>query len=340
MKYFFDFIEDLKKNMIYPAYLFFGPENYLRREALKRLRDHLLPGGQDDINYTLADCAETTLSEVLSMAEMLPFCGEKRLISVINTKIFTAENAKYEENALIDYLKNPTPTTCIVFNAGKQVDKRKKTVKELAKNGKVVEFSLLRNDDLAAWLRKQAQKAGKKLDTGVTAELLARSGKTVQALETEISKLIDYSGEKKSITLADVSAVTPANLEEDIFSVVDAIGEKNAAKAINGIKRLTVNKHPAPLILTMIARQFRLLLLAENAQSNGKSGNIAALLGVHPFVAKKITAQQKNFNRRQLIKSVYDLHELDKSIKTGRQEFLPGIECFILRNCVSANNRD
>lgn len=355
MNYFKSILEDFKAGPIAPVYLFFGPESYLRREAVRRLRGILLAAGVEDFNYSEVDGEETTVSEIVSLASMAPFFSEKRLVVVRNAKFFygkkTAPAARHEEHEeepgdeswgapraeethLIKYLAAPNPGTCLVFEAGENIDRRKRIYREIQKTGKVVEFTLLKPGELTAWLEKQARLAGKSLGRGAAAEILIRAGNSLQGLNVEIQKLICYAGEKKMITIEDVAAATPPNPEEDVFAVVDAIGERNPARAMAGITRLIRQKQPPPVILGMVARQIRLILRAGEALRSGSSPfDLASRLAIHPFVAKKMAAQQKNFGRQKLISSLCRLHELDAAVKSGRQDFLAGMEIYILDTC-------
>ncbi|MCL6479244.1 MAG: DNA polymerase III subunit delta [Peptococcaceae bacterium] len=352
MRYFIDLVEDLKSGRFAPVYLFFGPEDYLRREAVKKIRDFLLAGEADDFNYTEVDGEEAPLENIVSLAAIAPFFSEKRLVVVKNAKFFTgkkgAANYRQQESAsgepeeetgsretpLLKYLAHPTPSTCLVFDAGDQVDKRKKIFKETARVGKAIEFTPLKPEELSVWLEKQARLSGKTLAPGTAAQILARAGSNLQSLAVEIQKLITYAGDNKVITVSDVAAATPAHPEEDVFAVVDAIGERNPARAITGINRLVRQKQPPPVIMTMVARQIRLIMRAGEALRAGtNSAGLASRLGVHPYVAKKAAIQQKNFTRRRLISSLYRLHELDVAVKSGKQEFLPGMEMLIMDIC-------
>lgn len=337
MKYFISLLDDLKKGCIAPVYLFFGPEVYLRKEAVNKIRDLLLSEGANDINYSVVDGEEKSLTDILSLANMTPLFAEKRVILVKNAKFFTETQqlSPSMETALLNYLQSPATSTCLIFETGNTIDKRRKIYKQFAKTGKAIEFNLLKTHELTIWLEKQARIAGKSLMPGLPAEILTRTGNSLQSISMEIHKLITYAGENKVITAEDVLAVTPPYPEEDIFAVVDAIGEKKPARAVEGVKRLFLQRQPPPVILGMITRQIRLILrTGEAIRSKKYNGNISSYLGVHPFVAKKMATQQKNFSQSQLIKTLHRLHELDIAVKTGQQEFLAGIEMLILDICM------
>ncbi len=347
MRYFTDLVNDIKAGRFAPVYLFYGPESYLRREAVKRIRDLFLPGGPGDINYTALDGEESSLSNIVSLAAMTPLFAEKRLVVVKNAKYFSGktgagdrspeeppDTTRPEDQALLKYLAGPAPSTCLIFDTGYSVDKRKNIYKELARTGKAIEFSLLKTAELTTWLEKQARLAGKVLAPGAAADILARCGNNLESLSMEIQKLISYAGDSGAITAEDVAAVTPPFPGEDIFAVVDAIGERNPARAVSGIGRLIMLKQPPPVILAMVARQFRLIIRAGEAVRSGTvPGQLASQLGIHPFVAKKIAAQQKNFDRQGLVEIMQRLHKLDVAVKSGQQDFLAGMEMLILDIC-------
>lgn len=341
MKYFISLIDDLKKGRIAPVYLFFGPEGYLRKEAVNKIRDLLLSEGANDINYTVVDGEENSLPDIINLANMTPLFAEKRVVLVKNAKFFSEAQqiSPSVEIAFLNYLRSPATSTCLIFETGNNIDKRRKIYKQFTQAGKVIEFNLLKSNELTLWLEKQARIAGKSLMPGLAAEILSRTGNSLQSILVEIQKLITYAGENKVITAEDVLAVTPPYPEEDVFAVVDAIGGKNPARAVEGVKRLFLQRQPPPVILGMITRQIRLILRTGEAIRSGKhAGNLASYLGVHPFVAKKMASQQKNFSRSQLIKTLHRLHALDIAVKTGQQEFLAGIEMLILDICMLKNS--
>jgi DNA polymerase-3 subunit delta len=349
MKYYTDFLNELNKGRLYPIYLFYGPETYLRKEAVQKIKEQVLTAG--DFNYAEVDGEQVLLSEIVSLAEMTPFLGDTRILVVKSAnKIFAprkyisrdsdtnmetlSEKTDSDEEVFIKYLASPNPTTCLILEAGENIDKRKKIYKEVLKHGKVIEFTLLNYQNLCSWLIKKSREAGKKISPGVAREIVYRTGNNLHALSAEIQKVISYAGDKTIISMEDVIAITPTIIEENIFAVVDAIGEKKPARAIEGIKSLLKQKQQPSVILSMITRQIRLIILAGDALRSGKKHDVlASLMGVHPFVARKIAVQQKNFQQQQLVDYIHYLHQLDVSIKSGEQDFLPGIEMFIYEVC-------
>ena len=69
----------------------------------------------------------------------------------------------------------------------------------------------------------------------------------------------------------------------------------------------------------MIVRQFRLLIQVKELQEDTLPPDaIARQLGLHPFVAKKIGEQSRNFSLAQLETIYRRLLDIDVEIKTGQ----------------------
>ncbi|NTW04605.1 MAG: DNA polymerase III subunit delta [Peptococcaceae bacterium] len=353
MDYYLEFLEELKNKKTYPVYLFYGQETYLHSEAIKKIKSFLISDhGDNELSFTELDGEAMTLSEIVSLADSSPIFTERRLLIVKNIKSFEIgkrksspvreseddENnrepsieVKSEEKALIEYLLSPNPTTHLILSAGEQVDKRKKIFREITNIGKAIDFSLLNSSHLNSWLNKKAKEAGKKLSPGVSETIIKRTGNKLDSLSVEIKKILAYTGSKTQVTLTDLEAITVTPLEDNIFHILDAMGERKPAMAIAGIDALIKQKYPPPLILSMIARQIRLILKVKDALNSGNNFyDLAAAFKIKPFVVKKIASQQKNFSQQQLLKSIHSLHNLDVSIKSGNQEFMTGIKMYIL----------
>ena len=139
------------------------------------------------------------------------------------------------------------------------------------------------------------------------------------------------------ITAEDVGQLVTPAIEDNIFVIMDAIGQKRCRDALRDIRELLLAKEPASRILAMIARQFRLLLQISDLSGRGmKEKEIISKLKLHQFVYRKISAQKVNFSKKQLIEIISVLANLDTDIKTGKQEFYPALETLLLK--ISLNN--
>ncbi|AGL00823.1 DNA polymerase III subunit delta [Desulfoscipio gibsoniae] len=336
MKYFIDFLTELKKGTIAPVYLLYGPESYLREQAIERLKEYVLPPGGEQLNFEVLDGSVMSGQEIATAAASTSFIPGRRLVLVRSPQIFQANSGKNEREIkhVLDYLAAPCPGTCLVFETAQNVDRRKKIYKEMARAGRAIEFTLLKPADLTKWLAKRAREEGCAINREAATELLARCGRDMYTLYHEMQKLTCYKGPGKTIGLGTVRQLVAPRVEESIFEVVDAIGEKNCVRALSGIRNLLLQKQQPQQIIGMVARQFRLILQVQGLAGAGQSREqIIAVLKLHPFVYTKIYGQRRNFSVAQLVMALNNLAELDHYIKTGRADFYPAMETFILKIC-------
>lgn len=336
MKYFVDFLNELTRGDVFPVYLFYGPETYLREQAISRLREILLPSGGGELNYEVLDGETLTVREIITTAGYTSLIAGRRLVVVRNPVLFQPAQAKNdaEEKHLLEYLAGPPAGTCLVFDSGQGVDRRKKVYKEVARVGRAIEFTRLKPAELVKWLAKLAREQGCTLSREAAGELLARCGREMYTLYHEMGKLACYAGRGKEISPAMVRELVTGGVEENIFEVVDAIGLRDCARALSGIRSLLLQKYPPRQITGMVAKQFRMILQVRGLQEAGRTREeIGTLLQLHPFVYKKIQQQQNNFSTDRMVRCINELAELDYRVKTGRVAFYPAMETLILKIC-------
>lgn len=341
MRYFLDLIETLKKGVIAPVYLFYGEEIYLQEQMIKRFKNELLSPETVEFNFNLVDGEETSIQQIVTLAETLPFMGERRLIVVRNPPFLKAGSqpgksmkklAGEGENILLKYLASPLLTTCLVFVTAGEVDKRRKLFQEIVKAGKAVEFTKLRKGDLAKWLQKEARLAGKKILPEAVEILLESCRGRLLLLSNEFQKVLGYVGSVEEISKEDVLQILTPRIEETIFAFVDAVATMQCRRALESLKGLLAFRESPQVIITMLARQFRLVLQAkELTQSGCTEKELSNKLQVHPYVLKKLIDQSKNLDRIQLLEAMDGLKKIDLAVKTGQQEFYPAMEMLLLK---------
>src|SRR5690606_37039672 len=78
---------------------------------------------------------------------------------------------------------------------------------------------------------------------------------------------------------------------------------------------------PGFRLFTLIARQFRLLLLAREHLDNGGSSDknaIASILKIHPYPGGKVAVQSRRFDLDQLENIYRRIQQYDVDVKTGK----------------------
>jgi len=328
-------LADLAAGKVAPVYLFYGREDYLRDRALALLQKKLFGPAVDSFNLDLLDGEQAGVAEILGCARTPPVGAPRRLVVVRDAPFFREGDKGGDTDSLAAYIKKPVPGTCLVFLAGETVDRRRVLFKACQGAGVVLEFAPLDAREVGRWIGDRVRREGFRITPGAVDLLAGRYGRNLWMLEQELKKALLYAWDEKRIDEQAVEAVGSRWVEESIFAVVDAIGEKKWSRAMAGIDDLLAQKEPPQFILTMVARQLRLILQALWwRRAGGPSGEFGSQNRLPPFVVRKLWDQTANFTPAQVENALVRLAELDAGIKTGRQEFYGGFFDFLLSMAV------
>ncbi|MDE6182604.1 MAG: DNA polymerase III subunit delta, partial [Eubacteriales bacterium] len=161
--------------------------------------------------------------------------------------------------------------------------------------------------------------------------LIRNVGGSMDMLYNEINKLINYKKEEQ-ITKQDIDTICTKSIESKVFELIDAIGNKKIEQAVGIYKNLIFNKIAPFMILSMIARQFRIILQVKYLDRQGKNiPSIANELGLRDFVVKQALAQSKYFTNKVLLEAINECLEIDNKAKTGIIQDELGVEMIIIK---------
>ena len=137
-------------------------------------------------------------------------------------------------------------------------------------------------------------------------------------------------GERKEVTSADIDAVGAKNTETKVFDLVDAMITGKTEKALEIYRNmLAVNESPI-MVLSLISRQFRIMLKCKSLSQSGYSENdMAAKIGVNPYAAKIALRQSRSFGYDIIEQMLNRCIETDYSIKSGALNAETGVELVI-----------
>lgn len=321
-----------------PVYLFYGPEDRRKRAALAVLIERAIsPEGRDfDLEYFDADAPSTTAEAVIAAATALPLFSEKRLVIVTDAGRFRDRRQARQAERLAALLGKLPATACLAFVAWSEPEeegRRRAPVPEkleaaLKAAGKVLFFGAVSAEEATAFAVSEAAARGKKLAPGLAATLIRATGPDLDRVASEVEKLVLYAGERQAITAQDVRALVPPPPEENVFQLLDALGERRGEQALRLLRALQDGGEPPWRILTLLARQLRLIWQAKYLIEEGvplgqasatpeavrallpSDGGLLSVLARQPFQASKLTRQAHAFTWERLQRG------LDRLVKT------------------------
>ena len=150
--------------------------------------------------------------------------------------------------------------------------------------------------------------------------LLTYVGNNLWQLYQEINKLVNFS--EKEIKEDDVKKLVHAKTDDNIFNLIEAIGNKEKKRALKLIEDQLDGGVAIQYIMTMIIRQFRLILKIKSFTENKVTQDwaLAQALKLPNFVIKKILKQSNLFNLNELKKIYQQLLLIDEKIKVSTKK--------------------
>jgi len=318
--------------------IYYGDDDLAREEAVARLRADFTDEALGDLNISVLDGNELNLVELQHVCNTVPFLAKKRLVIVhgLLTRYFGAAGASGSPGAdddgkskdahdqlvrgLQEYLHQLPPTTelLLVEPALLKDNAILRLAHELGGQEAVQIFAAPRPWELERWIQTRAEKKGGRLAPDAARRLATLVGSDLRLLDQELEKLLLSVEPGQLVTEDAVNLLVSYVREESIFDLVDAVGQGQAPIAFRILHRLREDNVAPLYILTMIIRQFRLLLQTRELMEEGASAEeVSKALNLHPYVARKCYQQARTFTMKRLEASYERLAATDVAIKSG-----------------------
>ena len=329
-----EFYQALKDGSLSSVYLFTGPEEYVKREALEALRGKLLPPGLEALNDTTLE--DATAQQITDAAETLPMMCERRVVVVRDWAPLMPGKSKNEEAEtewMSKWLEHPPESCALVFYMRGEPDGRKKMTTTLKKKAEVVSFDLLTDAELSRWCASRLKPRGKKLSASALNTLTYMAGRELTRLSGELDKLAAYVGEDRTeITEADIREIVSASLEYNVFELLNSLLAGDMKKGQQTVNSLLQGGQTTMGLLAMLTRQIRQLTHMKCALDAGKPVQVVQeQLKLHPYAAKQTARQCARLSARWLTGLYEQCVEFDYAVKNGRLRDRDALDALILQ---------
>lgn len=289
---------ELEKGKYYPIYLFYGSEHFLIEQTLKKIKGKIVDPKSFGFNAPTYYCPENSPEEIINAARTFPVMSNRKIVVVRDVDTLPSKNLE----KFIPYLQDPIPATCLIFVA-KTADMRKKFYQVLKKTGKIVLFDPIKENRLALWIGKELEKLSKTIDRQALSFLMENTGGGLAYFHNEIQKVALYIGDRSQIELDDLKLTLVDSAARSIFNLVFHLGMKDCENGLKVLDHMLLRGEPPLLILTMITRQFRLILRTkEILRQGGSLREIKEKLNLPGFAVKQLIDEAKRFSFAELIR--------------------------------------
>jgi DNA polymerase-3 subunit delta len=305
--------QELKRGKSLLCYYFYGDENFLIEEAIREIREKVVGSKLTGFNSSIYYGNEKSPEEIIKTAKTLPIMSKMRLVVIRDADGFSSK--QLEE--FLPYLQNPTPSTCLIFTA-KTADIRKRFFQEIKKTGRIIQFKPLPEDKLAFWIHREVEKLSKTITHEALSCLVENGGGSLENIYNEIKKVALYIGEKSLIETKDLQDIMVDSATHSIFDLISYLGNKDCENGLKVLDKMLISGEHPLLILTMITRQFRLILQAkEILKRGGSKKEIKERLNIPSFSLNQLSEHTEHFSFDELTMSYQYLLDADLALKSS-----------------------
>ena len=291
-------------------------------------------GTLDDFNYTKINFKDTPAEQIIEEAQTLPFLADRKVIVVEEAVLFTAQKTgtavNHNIDLLIDYLKNKSDDTLIIFTViTEKLDERKKITKLMAERGKQIEINEMNEKELTNYVRSVFDRNELEISTEALNLLLEKTSYKYEAVHNEVTKLVLYA--EGNVTVDDVENVVSVSLEQNVFLLTDFILKNEKQKAVRLARELILQKEEPMKLLHLVIGQFRLLYQVKILNGEGyQEDNIARTLKVHPYRVKLAQRHTRKYPLEVLLEKMIICRDIDYKFKSSYLDRDTLFELFIL----------
>lgn len=289
-----------------------GEEPYYIDKLSDFIEDNVLTEEERGFNQMVLYGRDVSIDDIVGNAKRFPMMAEYQVIIVKE-----AQDLSRSIEKLVDYAKQPQPSTILVMNYKyKTIDKRKSLYKTLNKMGVVYESKKLYENQVADWIRRTLSPKDYTISPKASQML-------VEFLGTDLSK-INNELEKLQIILPKGTQISPEHIEENIgiskdfnnFELRKAIGDGDVKKAHQIINYFAENPKDNPMVVTVsLLFNFFSQLLHFHGLNDKSPRSVASALKINPYFVNEYITAARNFPMKKVSSVVATLRDFDVKSK-------------------------
>lgn len=302
-------------------YLLLG-DRFLVDKKLAEIRQDV---GVDEYNSVVYDAEDFDLTTIVADAQTIPFMSDEKLV-VIKHISFEASDLLGDFLALIDDI----PSFLHLVIIPSKIDKKTKVFKRISSMGEVHDYEKLSNEQLRESMVHFLDRRMIKIEPQALDELVARVDMNAESVMHELSKMDNYFAQGDTVTLYDVEMLTPRNVEDDVFQLINAVVAKQKQPALAMLSDL-LKSEDAMRLLTLIQNKFREINYTKQLLMKGfKKEDLMRLFNASKGRAYYMEKNASSLSEDELRYQLDQLADTEFSIKKGILDKQVALELYIL----------
>lgn len=325
-----EILKDLKAGKYAPVYFLQGEESFDINRITDYIERHVLSEAEKGFNQTVLYGREVSSEQILAAARRFPMMSERQVVIVKEAKDIQDLNRQEGQTALTEYLKNPVPTTLLVFaHKHKKIDGRKPLGKALPKSSVFLTSEKLKEYELQHWIEQWTKGLNLSIEHKSVQMLVEYIGNDLERLSNEINKV--------AINLKPGEAIAPFHIEKyvgihkdfNVFELKSAVSHRNIEKTMRIVHHFMANIKANPVIPTVaiLFSYFSNLLIYHGLNGHSDQEKMKAM-GVPAFVMKEYQMGARNYPLGKVVQNISILRSTDLQAKgvgvgsTSQEEIL------------------
>jgi DNA polymerase-3 subunit delta len=204
----------------------------------------------------------------------------------------------------------PPDLTVVLISRAKTPPKLTKAVKAAA--GEIHEFEAPKARELPRRLVGDAQRLGFRLQPNAARVLVDRMGTSPVRLHNELERLALWAGDGGEVDVGDLEAMIADTSEEAVWSLSDALLERDAAAALRIGERLASQGENVTGLIYGLASRLRSACAAVAKLEEGvPPKQVESSLKMHPYAAKLLVGRLRDADLGDLRMATEALADLE-----------------------------
>ena len=324
-------IKELKAEKYYSVYFLQGEEPYFIDCISDFIEKSVLNESEKTFDQIVVYGRDVSKETVVGLAKGFPMIAQKRVVIVKeaqNINNLTGSKSKIlnpPEDLLEKYLKNPTPSTILVFcYKYKTLDQRTALYKAFEKAGIVFKSEKLKDYKVAAWISDYVKSCDYNIAQTSAILLSEYLGNDLSKICNEVQKL--FIGLPKGSTINNDIIEQHIGISKDynVFELQNAIGKRDLLKINRIINYYAANskENPIQMVIPMLFKYFVKILIYHRLKDKKDKDkqppsqeSICKALGINPYYLKDYADAAKNYSGGKIVDNIHILREYDMRSK-------------------------
>lgn len=309
-------MSEVKAGRYAPVYFLQGEETYYIDLISDYIGENALPPSDKGFNQVIVYGKDVAMAAILTHARRFPMMALKQVVIVKEAQEIQDLNKDSGSKLLLDYLKNPSPSTILVFcHKHKSLDRRKELGKKIDQYTTALNCKKIYDNQLPDFVSEYARERKIAIEDRAIMALCEYVGNDLRRLTNEIDKLL-IGAQGNSISLEQVMNGVGVSKEYNIFELQKAIIRKDtllANKIVNYFEANT-RKNPIIPVVAFLYSFFSKLLAASQLTDKSEKG-LVSNLKISPYAAKDYLSALRQFPPDKIIYTISSLKDADLKLK-------------------------